>query len=131
MLNKELCKMGGAKTYTHIITTEATYVPFDVYDYSMKTISPKDIDGFEITSLSYSESSTTFIITIRDSTQYSTVYLGDFESKSVVPLTYVNTYSSGRLYQSSYAEYNNNVASLFWSAVNEAQLIWISFDYPF
>ena len=134
MLNKELFGGGGdaiSKTYTHMFTTESKYGPIDTYDYTMKTISPNNIDGYSITSLSCSESSNTFIITIKDSTQYNIVYLGDFRSKSIVPMQYINTYSSGRLYQSSYNDYAYDVYRLFILATSKAQPIWISFDKPF
>ena len=100
--------------------------------YYLKTITPKDVNGYEITGLFLSEPSSTFGIELKDSVKENAVYLGDYQSKEVVKLNYVNTYPDGCQYESTYEQWVNcrNIISLIRRSVNSKQQIYISFTPP-
>lgn len=133
MIYKEKLAGGGNKLeYTHTFTSTREYVPVDTYMYYLKTITPKDVNGYEITGLFLSEPSSTFGIELKDSVKENAVYLGDYQSKEVAKLNYVNTYPDGCQYESTYEQWVNcrNIISLIRRSVNSEQQIYISFTPP-
>lgn len=115
-----------------MFTSTREYVPVDTYMYSLKVITPKDVNGYEITALFLSEPSSTFGVALKDSVKEKTVYLGDYQTKEVAKLKYVNTYSYGRQYESTYEQWVNckNILSLIKRSVNSEQQIYISLTPP-
>ena len=136
MIYKEKLAGGGGNrlkpyTYTHLITTTATYYPIDTYDYNAKTITPNTLDGYIISSLTFSESSTTFIIALpEEASNISSVYLADYTSKKRIRLSYLSTNYGNRIYQSSYYNFEAEIKELFVNAVSTEQPITITSNTP-
>ena len=129
-MNKKLLQMGNnpVKDYTHTITTSSEYIPVDTYSYRAETIEPDSVENYKIVNLSCDESSSTFLITLDQSANnVSYICLGDFSTKSLIRLPFQRTGSTGRVYWSSYTDWNNaeDIQRLFRSAVSKPQHITI------